>query len=99
MATSRRNHVDADAAGLKRNKTSAQSVGPKLYVPSQCQCTPSVGPDTLTRALNPANRPVPSENVHSPRPVVNSRVQRPNTLFPSPASSTTFVSNKPVGIP
>jgi hypothetical protein len=68
----------------------------KLYVPSQRH------PDlqsTSTRALNPVNCPVPSENVHSPRPVAKSSVQRPTALLPFPASRTTLLSSKPAGIP
>jgi hypothetical protein len=73
--------------------------GLKLYVPSQCQFIPSVGGETSTRALNPVNCPVPSENVHIPRPLLKSSVQRPTALFPFPASRTTLLSSKPAGIP
>src|SRR6185295_4034667 len=73
--------------------------GVKLYVPSKSQTIPSAVHATSTRAWNPASRPVPSENVHSPRFVARSSVQRPTALLPSPASRTTLLSSKPTGIP
>src|SRR6185437_219117 len=54
---------------------------------------------TLARAWNPAKLPVPSENVHRPRFVVLSSVQRPTALLPPPASSTTLLSSRPSGMP
>src|SRR6185436_3472502 len=59
------------ATACQPTVVSAQSRGLKLNVASQCQClfSLSVGGETWIRALNPASRPVPSENVHNPRPV------------------------------
>ena len=46
-----------------------QSPGLKLYVPSQCQWSPSVGGATSMLALKNVNFPVPPEKVQRPRPV------------------------------
>jgi hypothetical protein len=72
-------------------KAASQS---KLNVPRQCH-EPSESAVTSAWASNPANFPVPPENVAVPLLAARSSTTWPFAVFPDPASRTTSVSRVP----